>query len=164
MFVDHNFHSFPYRFKARTTKDHYISQVEKLKTHIQQGDIYEVNYCQEFYAEDALINPLETYTKLNAISKEIDSYKKTYGLIDFTDMLDKFLEKGSISNKLDVVFVDEAQDCSKPQIKALQKAATNAIKFIFIGDPDQTIHEYAGSDPEFFYKLDNNLFPVLLST
>ena len=47
--IDHNFHSFPYRFQARTSKERYISQVEKLKAHIQRGDIYEVNYCQEFY-------------------------------------------------------------------------------------------------------------------
>ena len=51
--------------------------------------------------------------------------------------------------------VDEAQDCSKPQIAALQIAATHAKEFIFIGDADQTIHEYAGSDPEYFYQLAN---------
>lgn len=32
------------------------------------GDIYEANFCQEFYAENAVINPLERYLKLNAIS------------------------------------------------------------------------------------------------
>lgn len=68
--IDHNFHSFPYRFKARTTKERYISQVEKLKNHIQRGDIYEVNYCQEFYAENVVLDyPLDTYFKLNRITK-----------------------------------------------------------------------------------------------
>jgi len=38
-------------------------------SHIHRGDIYEANFCQEFYAEEALIHPLEIYTKLNAISK-----------------------------------------------------------------------------------------------
>ena len=37
--------------------------------HIHRGDIYEANFCQEFYAETAYIDPLETYKKLNAISK-----------------------------------------------------------------------------------------------
>lgn len=36
--------------------------------HIQMGDIYEANFCQEFYAENTVIHPLETYLKLNAIS------------------------------------------------------------------------------------------------
>ena len=36
--------------------------------HIHRGDIYEANFCQEFYAENTTINPLEIYNKLNAIS------------------------------------------------------------------------------------------------
>ena len=36
--------------------------------HIHRGDIYEANFCQEFYAENTEINPLETYNKLNSIS------------------------------------------------------------------------------------------------
>jgi para-aminobenzoate synthetase component 1 len=68
--IDHNFHSFPYRFEARTSKERYISQVEKLKTYIQRGDIYEVNYCQEFFAENVELDfPLDTYFKLNHITK-----------------------------------------------------------------------------------------------
>ena len=35
----------------------------------QRGDIYEANFCQEFYAEKSMINPLETFNKLNEISK-----------------------------------------------------------------------------------------------
>ena len=68
--IDHNFHSFPYRFEARTSKERYISQVEKLKSYIQRGDIYEVNYCQEFFAENVELDfPLDTYFKLNHITK-----------------------------------------------------------------------------------------------
>ena len=36
--------------------------------HIHRGDIYEANFCQEFYAEDTTIEPVETYNKLNQIS------------------------------------------------------------------------------------------------
>jgi para-aminobenzoate synthetase component 1 len=68
--IDHNFHSFPYRFEARTSKERYISQVEKLKAHIQRGDIYEVNYCQEYFAENVVLEyPMDTYFKLNRITK-----------------------------------------------------------------------------------------------
>ncbi len=70
-------------------------------------------------------------------------------------MIDNFRFEAAIPTDIDVLIVDEAQDCSKPQIAALQKAATNAKEFIFIGDADQTIHEYAGSDPEYFYQLAN---------
>ncbi len=53
----------------RTTKANYIQKVEHVLSHIKRGDIYEVNICQEFYSEDAEINPLETFLQLNKISK-----------------------------------------------------------------------------------------------
>ncbi|MBP8192996.1 MAG: anthranilate synthase component I family protein, partial [Chitinophagales bacterium] len=42
---------------------------EKIKTHIQLGDIYELNFCQEFYAGDALIDTVRVFQKLNQLSK-----------------------------------------------------------------------------------------------
>lgn len=57
-------------FKARISKEEYVKQVESLKQHIQQGNIYEINFCQEFYAEQIEItNPIETYFTLNQITK-----------------------------------------------------------------------------------------------
>ncbi len=53
----------------RITKQDYISTIEKIKNHIQLGDIYELNFCQEFYAESAVINPLTVFQKLNQLSK-----------------------------------------------------------------------------------------------
>lgn len=57
------------KIKLRIHKDDYFEKVNKMLAHIQRGDIYEANFCQEFYAEDSQINPLETFNKLNAISK-----------------------------------------------------------------------------------------------
>ncbi|WP_072403392.1 aminodeoxychorismate synthase component I [Flaviramulus basaltis] len=56
------------KIKLRIHKDEYFEKVNNMLAHIHRGDIYEANFCQEFYAEDTDINPLETYTKLNAIS------------------------------------------------------------------------------------------------
>jgi para-aminobenzoate synthetase component 1 len=53
----------------RISKEDYISTIEKIKNHIQLGDIYEMNFCQEFYAENAEINPVAVFQKLNEISK-----------------------------------------------------------------------------------------------
>ncbi len=57
------------KIKLRTTKDEYAKKVSEMLKHIERGDIYEANFCQEFYAENTKINPLETYYKLNEISK-----------------------------------------------------------------------------------------------
>jgi para-aminobenzoate synthetase component 1 len=59
----------PIKIKLRIHKDEYFEKVNTILQHIHRGDIYEANFCQEFYAENTLINPLETYLKLNSISK-----------------------------------------------------------------------------------------------
>lgn len=54
--------------KTRENKSSYIEKVNALKQHIQQGNIYEVNFCMEFFAEDVKINPFQLYQKLIEIS------------------------------------------------------------------------------------------------
>ena len=48
------------------SKEVYLDKVRSLKQHIQGGDIYEVTFCQEFFSERAIINPVSTYFKLNS--------------------------------------------------------------------------------------------------
>lgn len=55
--------------KATVTKEEYLNNALKLKQHIQQGDIYEINYCITFEAFNVTIDPISIYQKLNAISK-----------------------------------------------------------------------------------------------
>ena len=57
------------KIHQRISKENYLSKVSKMLEHIQRGDIYEANFCMEFYAENAQIEPLEIYHKLNAISE-----------------------------------------------------------------------------------------------
>ncbi len=92
---------------------------------------------------------------LKKLKTKYDKFRDDHKKLSFEDMIDNFLLHGETPTDIDILIVDEAQDCSKPQIKALQKAATFAKRFIFVGDADQTIHEYAGSDPRFFYELAN---------
>ncbi|PWA10436.1 anthranilate synthase component I family protein [Flavobacterium laiguense] len=55
--------------QQRVAKQNYLDKVSKVLEHIHQGDIYEANFCMEFYAENVIINPLEKFWKLNAISQ-----------------------------------------------------------------------------------------------
>jgi para-aminobenzoate synthetase component 1 len=57
------------KINSKITREEYITSVNKLKEHISKGDIYEINFCQEFFSEQAHINPIDVYTKLNKISK-----------------------------------------------------------------------------------------------
>ena len=55
--------------QQRISKESYIAKVNQMLEHIYRGDIYEANFCMEFYAENAIIEPVKIYQKLNAISK-----------------------------------------------------------------------------------------------
>ena len=59
----------PITINQRISKENYLLKVSKMLEHIQRGDIYEANFCMEFYAENAKIDPLEIYHKLNTISE-----------------------------------------------------------------------------------------------
>lgn len=54
--------------EKRFDRETYIQTVEALQGHIKRGDIYEVNFCQEFFAQHASIDPLAIYEALNALS------------------------------------------------------------------------------------------------
>jgi para-aminobenzoate synthetase component 1 len=54
---------------CRLSKQKYIENVHKLLVHIKRGDIYEINYCIEFFCEDAIINPQQVFKKLNELTE-----------------------------------------------------------------------------------------------
>lgn len=54
-------------FKSLTTKAEYLKRVASLKKHIQRGDIYEINFCMEFVAENVSIDPFSVFHALNKL-------------------------------------------------------------------------------------------------
>lgn len=59
----------PFRLISSTSKQKYIEKVNKLKEKIQQGNIYEINYCIEFCAENVEIDPKSIFLKLQKLTK-----------------------------------------------------------------------------------------------
>ena len=55
-------------FTQRMNKGEYEEKFKKIHHHLQQGDIYEMNFCHEFFSENIEINPFETYVKLNKLT------------------------------------------------------------------------------------------------
>jgi len=49
---------------SKVSKEKYLKQVIQLMNHIQLGDIFEVNFCQEFFAENTKINPVDISKRL----------------------------------------------------------------------------------------------------
>jgi para-aminobenzoate synthetase component 1 len=53
---------------SRVSREAYLQKVNKLLSYIHRGDIYEANFCQEFYADNLEIDPIGVFEKLNEIS------------------------------------------------------------------------------------------------
>lgn len=60
--------TYSFNFKSAFSKSEYIKTVEQLQQHIHKGDCYEINFCQEFFAENAVINAVNLFAQLNKIS------------------------------------------------------------------------------------------------
>lgn len=54
-------HSAEVQLLCSETKTSYIEKVKRLQRRIQLGDIYEINFCVEFFAENISINPFKTH-------------------------------------------------------------------------------------------------------
>ena len=103
----------------------------------------EEEYNTDMYSEDM------DRRLLKIIADEVVNYKNSYGLIDFTDMIDKFIVSG-LCPKYDVAFVDEAQDLSPIQWKMFNIIKENSRYVILAGDDDQAIYGWAGADVKKF--------------
>ncbi len=57
------------RIRMGMYKEQYLNAARRLLEHIGRGDIYEVNFCQEFFAETPELNPLRAFMALNELSK-----------------------------------------------------------------------------------------------
>lgn len=58
----------PVKVEARISKEGYLEKVGLMLNHIHRGDIYEANFCQEFYAGNIHIDPFNIFRSLNEIS------------------------------------------------------------------------------------------------
>ena len=87
-----------------------------------------------------------------------EKYKKLHDREDFPDMIERLIDPNVKAPDVDAVIIDECQDSNIPQTEAIEKMATNVKEghFYLIGDADQTLFEYAGSNPDYFHKLAAN--------
>jgi DNA helicase-2/ATP-dependent DNA helicase PcrA len=98
--------------------------------------------------QDAFFN----FDEVDWFNRSLDFFKKDKGLVDFTDMLEIFCERG-LSPKLDVLIVDEAQDLSALQWRCIEQMAGGVDHVYIAGDDDQAIYQWAGADIEHFLGL-----------
>jgi len=102
--------------------------------------------------------------KLQVVAKHIDDYKNTYQLIDYNDMLNRFINQIQLPEakvpEFDVIFVDEAQDLSLLQWKMIKALQPHTKDIYIAGDDDQAIFGWAGADVDSFINFDAVEIPL----
>jgi len=93
--------------------------------------------------------------ELERFARGLQLFKEDRLLVDYTDMLYKFLHEGDVPS-LDVMFVDEAQDLSPLQWAVVRKVAEKAKKIYVAGDDDQAIYKWAGADVDYLINNSKN--------
>lgn len=82
------------QIQNRISKEEYLSIITSLQQHILRGDCYEINFCQEFFADHATIPPLQIYFALGEISPNpFSAYYKLHDKYLLCASPERFLKK-----------------------------------------------------------------------
>lgn len=94
----------------------YYHCLDDIKNHIVNGDIYEMNFCLEFFKKEILIDPLETFSRLNSISPmPFAAFHLIDGIYLMSSSPERFLKK-------------EGQKLISQPIKGTIKRSSDPIK------------------------------------
>ena len=117
------------KIKLRIHKDEYFNKLNKLLSHIHRGDIYEANFCQEFYAENTVINPLDTYEQLNTISKPpFATFLKMYDKYLLSASPERYIKKDGLKITSQPIKGTAKRSINKKEDEALIKNLSEDIK------------------------------------
>lgn len=95
---------------------------------------------QAFHPDEA------SYDMFVHFSASYDKWKKSFGVVDFNDMLVRYLERDRPFG-YEELFIDEAQDLSPLQWRVIEQIAGKVRVVYVAGDDDQAVHSWAGADP-----------------
>lgn len=86
------------------------------------------------------------------VKNSYEHYKETRGYVDYTDMLEFFVDAGT-TLPVKVAIIDEAQDLTTLQWKMCDVAFSECEHVYIAGDDDQAIYEWNGADVEYFLSI-----------
>ncbi len=99
---------------------------------------------------NAVISDEENSYELKSISKAYNDHLKRWGLLDYDDLLIEFNKLLSTENRsrFKLILIDEFQDLNRLQIEIAERLYSRGENKLFvIGDPNQSIYGFRGSNP-----------------
>lgn len=123
----------------REMKDQQLVTIEQL---------YRTNrkYCEQIMDDRVAYSDLTHYIQL------YQKYKRTFGYVDFTDLLEQYIQNG-ITEDVDIVCLDEMQDSSPLQWQLVFQAFSKAKHVYAVGDVKQAVFTYSGASADTLLKL-----------
>lgn len=100
------------------------------------------------------------------IDLSLKKYKENTGMVEFHDMITKFIERIKSDETFfssDVVFLDEAQDLNPLQWEMFFAIESKSKRAYIAGDDDQTIYGFQGAEPSIFINLEGEIDPQIKS-
>ena len=80
-----------------------------------------------------------------------EDWKTETGHMDFTDLIERALQEvEEAPGSPDVIFIDEGQDMNVLEMALARKWGQASGMLVTVGDPDQNIYSWRGSDPNAF--------------
>ena len=130
--------------------------IQKEKQNLHSFEGYNTHGTNKGHEDQVIKNIWQQYQ--NLLSEQ--------NLVDFEDLIlmtvNLILEKNDLLLKLQKrfvhIFVDEYQDINKAQYVLIKLMAGNGKNLMVIGDPDQSIYGFRGSDNKYFKQFTND-FP-----
>ncbi len=143
----------PLVLKARTSKEDYLKKVSALKHEIQLGNIYEINFCIEFFAESVSLEPFTIFQRLHTHSKApYSALLKTGSDYIFCSSPELFLKKeGRVLSSKPIKgtakrgLTEEADKILKEQLFTSLKERTENVMAVDVARNDLSIVAERGS-------------------
>jgi DNA helicase-2/ATP-dependent DNA helicase PcrA len=91
-------------------------------------------------------------TEVRHFAEDWEAWKKAEERLDFTDMIEMaLLHTDEAPGSPALLYVDEAQDCSRLELALIRHWGSRTQGTVVVGDPDQNLYEWRGSDPAAFF-------------
>jgi len=156
LFKDHPGHELWQTMSFEATKDEF-GYTYKQNPHM---DIIQYSRAKKINLVEAAIqlNLHEGQVDLNdteQLEQDLKTFKKDTKMVEFTDMIELFIEKfkKGICSDIDIVFLDEAQDLNRAQWDMFNCINEKCDRAYVAGDDDQTIYGFQGADAKHFVEL-----------
>jgi len=123
------------------------NEVEPIKS-ITRGDalLSELNLMRQQMLDEKLYPE-----RIRVFAAKYNRWKSDNNYLDFTDLIERCIDDVLYAPGIPSVFLgDECQDWSRLESALMEKWGMNTDIFVRVGDPDQSIYQWRGADPNVF--------------